>query len=111
MEEDIIEEAEKLLEKRENLEVIKTLKEIQVPDAYVLRSKAYYNLGDKENAIKELEEGIKKFPYSHYLYYELALIFFMENELNRALDEIEKALSIIPYSYDYNKLKAKILFK
>ncbi|AHC52126.1 hypothetical protein SUSAZ_09585 [Sulfolobus acidocaldarius SUSAZ] len=110
-EEDPIYEAERLIEKGNYPEALNILGNLSLPEAYILRSKAYLEMGKSEEAIRELKEGINRFPYAHYMYYELALLYFTYNDLVNALDEVNNALSILPYSYDYNKLKARILFE
>lgn len=110
-EEDLIEEAERLIREKEYEKAIKLLENIELPEAYVLKSDCYYALKQKEKAIAELKKGIEKFPYSHYLYYKLSLIFFNFREFSDALKEIDNALTIMPYSLEYNKLKGMILFE
>ncbi|MBP1358290.1 MAG: tetratricopeptide repeat protein, partial [Sulfolobus sp.] len=108
--EDIIEYSEKLLEEGNFEKIITLLKDIKLPEAYLLRAKALEGLGMLDKAIEDIEEGLKKFPYSHYLYYELSLIRLRKGDLEGALNDIERAISIVPFSFEYNKLKGKILF-
>ncbi len=91
-------------------EAIKEISTVDRLESYYIKFEIYKGLGRKEEAIKSLEEGINKYPFSHVLYYILAQYYFEEGDLDKALDYVDKALSILPISYDYKFLKAKILF-
>ncbi|BFH72261.1 tetratricopeptide repeat protein [Sulfurisphaera javensis] len=92
-------------------EAIKEIQNVDKLESYYIRFECYNLLGKEDEAVKSLEEGITKFPYSHILYFMLAKHYFDKNQLNKALESIDKALDILPISYDYKFLKAKILFQ
>jgi tetratricopeptide (TPR) repeat protein len=108
--EDPITRAQELLEKGNAEEAIKLLEGINSPEAYYIRYLAKRVLKIK-NAEDELIEGIRKFPYNHYLHYELAKCYEEQGKLNNALVEIDKSLELLPISTDYKELKAKILYE
>ncbi|MEW9492145.1 MAG: tetratricopeptide repeat protein [Candidatus Aramenus sulfurataquae] len=109
--EDPIEEGLKLLEEKKPEEVLRLLDGIDLPEAYALRARAYLLSREEEKAVKELERGTERFPYSHMLYFEKALLFLAMDKLEEALEQVKRALEIMPYSYDYKKLEAEILFR
>ncbi|MEM4884442.1 MAG: tetratricopeptide repeat protein [Saccharolobus sp.] len=109
--EDLLEEAERYISEKNYEKAIRVLEGIELPEAYALRANCYYSINQKDKAIEELKTGLKKFPFNHYFYYLLSLIYFNDKNYEEALKEIENALAIIPYSFEYNKLKGKILFE
>ncbi|MBW9142015.1 MAG: tetratricopeptide repeat protein [Candidatus Aramenus sp.] len=109
--EDPIEEGLKLLEEKKPEEVLRLLDGIDLPEAYALRARAYLLSREEEKAVKELDRGTERFPYSHMLYFEKALLFLAMDKSEEALEQVKRALEIMPYSYDYKKLEAEILFR
>lgn len=102
--------AQELLKKGNAVEAIKLLEGYNSPEAYYLRYLAKKALKE-ENPEVELIEGIKRFPYNHFLHYELAKCYEEKGKLDDALKEIEKSLELLPISTDYKELKAKILYE
>lgn len=91
-------------------EAIYEINNIDKIESYYIKFECYKSIGKESEAIKSLEEGITKYPYSHILYYNIAQYYFEKGDLEKALYHIDKALDILPISYDYKFLKAKILF-
>lgn len=60
-----------------------------------------YQSGEKEKAIKILQELIKKCPHLDNGYSNLAIIYENEKELEKALETMRLGLSYIPYSYEF----------
>ncbi|MCX7975199.1 MAG: sulfatase-like hydrolase/transferase [Candidatus Aminicenantes bacterium] len=60
-----------------------------------------YQQGEKERAIKILEEIIKKCPHLDNAYANLAIIYQKEGDLNKALEILKLALTNIPSSYEF----------
>ncbi|BDC17275.1 tetratricopeptide repeat protein [Acidianus sp. HS-5] len=108
--EDPITKAQELINNGNGEEAIKLLEGIESPEAYYLRYLAKKSLKTK-NPEKELIEGIERFPYNHYLHYELAKYLDELGDLKAALTEINKSLELLPISVDYKELKARILYE
>ncbi|MEM3293683.1 MAG: hypothetical protein QXO81_04900, partial [Metallosphaera sp.] len=61
--EDKIEIAQSLLENGSYEKVIEILKDVDLLEAYLIRSEAYSKMGKKDLALQELDFGLQKFPF------------------------------------------------
>ncbi|MCQ4345632.1 MAG: tetratricopeptide repeat protein [Sulfolobaceae archaeon] len=91
-------------------EALKELEGLEVPEASYLRFEIYRGLGDKEKAAKEAMKLLEGREDDNLANYFVAQYFYDGGNLEEALRHIDRALAVVPHSYEYKKLKAKILF-
>ena len=60
--------------------------------AYRYRSDCYFEKGDLNNALKDINQAIKHNPYDPYLYQSRAYIYRDKKDYNKALADIKKAM-------------------
>lgn len=69
---------------------------------YQLLGNSYDYLGNRKDAMKAYERGLKKFPKSGKLYLEMGIIQLHEEKFDKALDCFEKGISVEPvFSSNY----------
>ena len=77
---------------------------------YQLLGNCYSYSGEPEKAIKEYEEGMKKFPNSGNLYLEKGNIYLFQEKYNEAIQCYEDGIKVDPmYPSNYYRL-AKLFF-
>lgn len=82
-------EAAGILKKLEKHESVNDL-------VYQLLGNSYDNLGNRKEAMKSYERGLKKFPGSGKLYLEMGIIQLHDEKYDKALDYFEKGISVEP---------------
>jgi TolB-like protein len=66
----------------------------QLAEAYVIRGNYYWENYKKEQALKEYDKAIKFNPNESQAYYGKGYIFFRDDDLVKALDNMHKATSL-----------------
>lgn len=64
---DILNRAEELIGEDRLEEAISLLRNVDLVEAYILRSEALRRLGKVEEALRELDAGLEKFPFSYVI--------------------------------------------
>ncbi|MCW3102732.1 MAG: tetratricopeptide repeat protein [Bacteroidetes bacterium] len=67
-----------------------------VDQAYILKGSAQDLMGKSKDAIKTYKKGLKNFPQSHLLHYNLAYTYYNMKEYKDAEGELQEALKIKP---------------
>ncbi len=65
-------------------------------DAYLVNASAWENLGRQFKAKKMYEEGLKLYPSSYLLHYNLALTLNDLKDYDKAMDHVEAAIALKP---------------
>lgn len=69
---------------------------------YQLLGNSYDNLGNRKEALKTYERGLRKFPQSGKLYLEMGIVQLHEEKYDKALDCFEKGINVDPaFSSNY----------
>ncbi|BCS92981.1 tetratricopeptide repeat protein [Metallosphaera javensis (ex Sakai et al. 2022)] len=108
---DILNRAEELIGEDRLEEAISLLRNVDLVEAYILRSEALRRLGKVEEALRELDAGLEKFPFSYVILATKAEVLESMGRLDEALDTIDQVLAILPYSSEHRFVKARLLFK
>lgn len=78
------------------------------PDAEKLTGYAYFHFGKYDDAIKLLNNSIKKDQYDGEIYYKLAQIYYLKNEPYEALSMLNNAQLFLPDHYPTKVLLEKV---
>ncbi|ABP94988.1 MULTISPECIES: tetratricopeptide repeat protein [Metallosphaera] len=109
--EDILDRAEELIEENRLDEALSILRDVELVEAFVLRADILRRLGKVDEALRILDKGMEKFPFSYVILSSKAEILESLGKLDEALNTIDEVLSIIPYSSEHRFVKARLLFK
>ena len=75
---------------------IRRYREATLARAYQLEGAALDELGEDQQAIKRYRQGLKIYPDNHLLLYNLALVYFQDEQFAEAIASLEKALIANP---------------
>ncbi|WP_183040885.1 rhomboid family intramembrane serine protease [Salipaludibacillus neizhouensis] len=77
-------------------------------NGHFLLSYVMIKLDDYENAEKQLLLAIELIPTFHEAYYNLALVYSENGQINEALEMVEKAVELNPDNEDYQNLQDEL---
>jgi tetratricopeptide (TPR) repeat protein len=70
------------------------------PAVYCLASRQFRKYGRLDEALSLLQQGVRVFPESVGLYYEMGIVLKMAGEKKRALESLEKAIRLFSKDMD-----------
>lgn len=80
----------------EHVDVVIGQNKDYVDQAYILKGSAQDLLGKSKDAVKTYKKGLKSFPQSHLMHYNLAYTYYNMKEYKDAEEELQEALKIKP---------------
>jgi tetratricopeptide (TPR) repeat protein len=80
-------------------------------ECYLIYAVATDRIGFSGDAAKEFEKAIKVFPKNDQLYYQYALTCYKTREFDKALDLVNKSITLQPLFADVHYLNGCLLFE
>ncbi len=61
---------------------------------YAINARDSYTIGNRQQAFRILQVGIRKYPNSHWLYYRKGIFYLWEGKYKRSIKNLKKAIEL-----------------